>query len=56
MKAAFSKYYRQLPWVRVLVSGAVIARRLQEEGVDAVLFKGYDQKILKILITHEMLS
>ncbi len=49
-EGAFSKYYRQLPWVRVLVSGAVIARRLQEEGVDAVFVpKGYDQKILKNL-------
>lgn len=51
-EGAFSKYYRQLPWVRVLVSGVVIARRLQEEGVDAVFVpKGYDQKILKNLNT-----
>jgi glycosyltransferase involved in cell wall biosynthesis len=46
-QGAFSKYYQQLPWVRVLVSGAVITRRLQLEGIDAVFVpKGYDQRIL----------
>lgn len=46
----FSSYYRKLPWARVLTSGAVVTRRLQEEGVDAVFVpKGYDQELLKNL-------
>lgn len=46
----FSKYYKSLPWARVLTSGAVVTRRLQEEGVDAVFVpKGYDQELLKNL-------
>lgn len=46
----FSSYYKKLPWARVLSSGAVVTRRLQEEGVDAVFVpKGYDQELLKNL-------
>lgn len=43
----FSTYYKKLPWARVISSGAVVTRRLQEEGVDAVFVpKGYDQELL----------
>jgi len=46
----FSSYYKKLPWARVLSSGAVVTRRLQEEGVDAIFVpKGYDQGLLKNL-------
>lgn len=46
----FSSYYKKLPWARVLTSGAVVTRRLQEEGVDAVFVpKGYDQELLRNL-------
>ena len=43
----FSAHYRRLPWARVISSGAVVARRLCEEGFDAVFVpKGYDQDLL----------
>lgn len=43
----FSKHYRRLPGVRVITSGAQVARRLREEGVDACFVpKGYDQALL----------
>lgn len=46
----FSKHYRHLPWARVISSGAVVTRRLQAEGVDAVFVpKGYDQALLSNL-------
>lgn len=46
-KGRFSRHYQQLPWVRVLTSGATVTQRLQEEGFDAVFVpKGYDQKLL----------
>lgn len=46
----FSSYYKKLPWVRVLSSGLVVTRCLQEEGVDAVFVpKGYDQELLRNL-------
>lgn len=46
----FSSYYKKLPWARVLSSGAVVTRQLQEEGVDAVFVpKGYDQELLRNL-------
>lgn len=49
-KGAYSRLYRRLPWCRVLVSGAVVARRMQEEGIDAVFVsKGYDDAMLKNL-------
>ncbi|KTT07585.1 glycosyltransferase [Pseudomonas oryzihabitans] len=46
----FSRYYQAIPHVRVLVSGAGVARRLQEEGVDAIFVpKGYDDSRLRDL-------
>ncbi len=46
-RGKFSKHYQQLPWVRVLTSGAAVTRRLQSEGFDAVFVpKGYDQQLL----------
>lgn len=43
----FSKYYRQMPWVRVISSGFEVVRRLQCEHVDAVFVpKGYDQELM----------
>lgn len=43
----FSAHYRRMPWARVISSGAVVARRLREEGFDAVFVpKGYDQDLL----------
>ncbi|WP_095155908.1 glycosyltransferase [Pseudomonas sp. Irchel 3E13] len=43
----FSEYYRNLPWARVITSGAVVTRRLCDEGFDAVFIpKGYDQALL----------
>lgn len=46
-RGQFSKYYKKLPWARVISSGAVVTRRLQNEGVDAVFVaKGYDQELL----------
>lgn len=46
-RGKFSAQYRQLPWVRVLCSGASITRRLQEEGFDVrFVAKGYDQDLL----------
>lgn len=43
----FSKHYRRLPGVRVITSGAQVARRLREEGVDTCFVpKGYDQALL----------
>lgn len=46
----FSRYYQTMPHVRVLVSGAGVARRLQEEGVDAHFVpKGYDDSRLRDL-------
>lgn len=46
----FSAHYRNLPWARVISSGCVVTRRLQQEGVDAVFIpKGYDQTLLRDL-------
>ncbi|NLY13354.1 MAG: glycosyltransferase [Gammaproteobacteria bacterium] len=46
-KGKFSKHYKQLPWARILTSGAVVTNRLQAEGYDAVFVpKGYDQQLL----------
>lgn len=43
----YSRLYRRLPWSRALVSGAVVARRMQAEGLDAVFVsKGYDDQML----------
>lgn len=47
-RGLYSAFYRSLPWSRVLVSGGVVARRLVEEGVDAVFVpKGYDETLLR---------
>ncbi|PWB33048.1 glycosyltransferase [Pseudomonas sp. SDI] len=44
----FSEYYRKLPWARVITSGAVVTRKLCDEGFDAVFVpKGYDQALLR---------
>lgn len=44
----FSRYYRQMPWVRVLSSGYGVVQKLQAEGVDARFVpKGYDQQRLR---------
>ncbi|MFK3773864.1 glycosyltransferase [Pseudomonas sp. NPDC089406] len=44
----FSAYYHRLPWARVITSGAVVTRRLRDEGFDAVFVpKGYDQALLR---------
>ena len=43
----FSKFYRALPSARIVVTGASVARRLQQEGIDAhFLPKGYDETLL----------
>lgn len=52
-KGKFSKHYQQLPWARVLTSGAIVTQQLQKEGFDAVFVpKGYDQKLLHNLNTQ----
>ncbi len=44
----FSKHYSKMPWARVITSGAVVTRRLRDEGFDAVFVpKGYDQALLR---------
>ncbi|MGE8179538.1 glycosyltransferase [Pseudomonas fluorescens] len=44
----FSAHYRRLPWARVISSGFGVAKRLREEGFDAVFVpKGYDQVLLQ---------
>ena len=46
----FSRHYRKMPWVRVLISGQGVARRLREEGFDACFVpKGYDAQGLRDL-------
>jgi len=46
-RGLYSRFYRALPWARVLVSGSGVARQLVEEGVDAVFVpKGYDETLL----------
>ena len=43
----FSAHYRRMPWVRIISSGAQVARRLADEGFDACFVpKGYDQALL----------
>jgi hypothetical protein len=49
-RGAYSRLYLQLPWARALVSGALVARRMQAEGMDAVFVsKGYDELMLRNL-------
>jgi len=46
----YSRVYSALPACRALVSGAVIARRMEAEGIDAVFVsKGYDEQMLRNL-------
>lgn len=43
----YSRLYSRLPSSRALVSGAVVARRMQSENIDAVFVsKGYDEQML----------
>ncbi len=43
----FSAHYRRMPWVRIISSGAQVARRLADEGFDTCFVpKGYDQTLL----------
>ena len=43
----FSAHYRRMPWARVISSGAVVAKRLRDEGFDARFVpKGYDQALV----------
>ena len=43
----YSKVYSALPACRALVSGAVIARRMRDEGIDTLFVsKGYDEQML----------
>lgn len=45
---AYSRLYCRLPSARALVSGAVVARRMQAENIDAVFVsKGYDEQMLR---------
>lgn len=49
-RGKFSSYYRKLPWVRIVSSGAMVSQRLREEGFDAVFVsKAYDQTFLRNL-------
>ncbi|SDB44234.1 Glycosyl transferases group 1 [Pseudomonas sp. NFACC23-1] len=44
----YSRLYRRLSSCRALVSGAVVARRMQAENIDAVFVsKGYDEQMLR---------
>ena len=46
----YSRFYRTMPWARLIVSGHGLARRLQQEGFDAVFLpKGYDHLLIKNL-------
>ena len=46
-KRVYSRLYSRLPSCRALVSGAVVARRMQAENIDAVFVsKGYDEQML----------
>ncbi|WP_460104840.1 glycosyltransferase [Pseudomonas sp. S2_D10] len=47
-QGVYSRLYRRLPNCRALVSGAVVARRMQAENIDAVFVsKGYDEQMLR---------
>lgn len=46
-QGAFSRFYRQLPAARIVVTGGSVARRLREEGFDVTFMaKGYDAGML----------
>jgi glycosyltransferase involved in cell wall biosynthesis len=52
-RGAYTTFYKKLPWVRVLVSSGTVARRLREEGVDAVFIsKGYDETLIHAAEVH----
>lgn len=43
----YSEFYKKLPWVKVIVSGYGVARKLREEGIDAhFVSKGYDETVI----------
>jgi len=49
-KGVYSRFYKLFPWCRVLSSGSTVARKLREQGIDAVFVsKGYDQALMKNL-------
>jgi len=44
----FSSHYRKLSWARIIVSGASVAQKLQDEGFDSVFVpKGFDEVLCK---------
>lgn len=46
-RGAFSRFYRQLPAARLVVTGASVAERLRSEGFDALFMaKGYNPHLL----------
>lgn len=46
----YSKMYHRIPWARIISSGAAVARKLRDEGLDAVFVsKGFDQQLLRNL-------
>lgn len=46
-RGAFSRFYRQLPAARVVVTGASVAQQLAAEGIDVTFLpKGYDSRTL----------
>ncbi|MCM8536375.1 MAG: glycosyltransferase [Lentisphaeraceae bacterium] len=46
-KGKFTKYYSQLVWAKILVSGYTVCQKLQAEGFDANFVpKGYDSDLL----------
>ncbi|VEF07508.1 glycosyltransferase [Pseudomonas fluorescens] len=46
-RSVYSRLYKRLPSSRALISGAVVARRMRDEGIDAVFVsKGYDEQML----------
>jgi glycosyltransferase involved in cell wall biosynthesis len=46
-RRVYSRLYSRLPSSRVLVSGALVARRMRAENIDAVFVsKGYDEQML----------
>ena len=46
-RGAFSRFYRQLPAARLVVTGASVAQRLRSEGFDALFMaKGYNPHLL----------
>jgi hypothetical protein len=49
-RGQFSKYYRGVPWARIISSGYQVTQRLCSEGLDvAFVAKGYDQALIENL-------